>query len=614
MAILESISGPRDVKDLSMEDRVRLAEEIRRRIVEVVSSTGGHLASSLGVVELTIALLSVYDLPRDKLIWDVGHQSYPYKLLTGRADRFDSIRQTGGLSGFPRRDESEYDVFGTGHSSTAISAALGFARARDLRGERYKVLAVVGDGAMTGGMALEGLNNLGNSGTDMTVVLNDNEMSISRNVGAISRYLNRILTDPTYNRFRNEVWNLMGKIPSLGERMRKAAHMVGTGLKGTLVAPGTLFDEFGVRYIGPVPGHDLPLLTGVLHRVGRLHGQFLVHVVTRKGKGYPPAESDATGYHGVSAEPPCDRERETFTSVFSGEMLKLAESDPEVCAITAAMPDGTGLSAFASEYPDRFFDVGIAEQHALTFACGLAFGGMKPVAAIYSTFMQRAVDQLIHDAALQDAPVVLSMDRAGVVGADGPTHHGVFDMSLFAAVPRLRICAPRNGEMLRLLLRKAVGFENGPTLLRYPKGKVPSVDVAAPSEVEPGKGQLLREGEDVLVVAVGTMCEAALQAAEDLDREGISVAVYDPVWIKPLPTEEIVRLSASRSAMVSVEEGSLEGGVGQRLSSVVRGKMRILAIPDDFQPHGSRAGLLRSIDLDAEGVRETIKGLHDEKS
>jgi 1-deoxy-D-xylulose-5-phosphate synthase len=610
--MLDSIKGPPDVKNLSMEERIRLAEEIRRRIIEVVSSTGGHLASSLGAVELTIALLSVYDPPRDKLIWDVGHQTYPYKLLTGRADRFGSIRQSGGLSGFPRRDESEYDVFGTGHSSTAISAALGFAKARDLKGDRYKVLAVVGDGAMTGGMALEGLNNLGHSGTDMTVVLNDNEMSISRNVGAISGYLNRILTDPTYNRFRNEVWNLMGKIPSLGERMRRAAHMVGTGLKSTLVAPGTLFDEFGVRYIGPVPGHDLPLLTGVLHRVCRLHGQFLVHVVTRKGKGYPPAESDATEYHGVSVSTSGDGERESFTAVFSDQVLELAESNPDLCAVTAAMPDGTGLSAFAAEHPDRFFDVGIAEQHALTFACGLAFGGMRPVVAVYSTFMQRAADQLIHDAALQSAPVVVAMDRAGLVGADGPTHHGAFDMSLFSAVPGLRICAPRDGELLRLLLRKAVTFDTGPTLLRYPKGRVPVLGAPAPDGVEPGKGQLLREGGDVLVVAVGTMAEPALQAADVMAEKGVSVAVYDPIWIKPLPSEEIARLAEGCSAVVIVEEGSLEGGVGQRLSSMLEKRPELMAIPDDFQPHGSRAELLRSIDLDVEGIRKRIEKVLDE--
>lgn len=610
--MLDSIKGPPDVKNLSMEERIRLAEEIRRRIIEVVSSTGGHLASSLGSVELTIALLSVYDPPRDKLIWDVGHQTYPYKLLTGRADRFGSIRQSGGLSGFPRRDESEYDAFGTGHSSTAISAALGFAKARDLKGDRYKVLAVVGDGAMTGGMALEGLNNLGHSGTDMTVVLNDNEMSISKNVGAISRYLNRILTDPTYNRFRNEVWNLMGKIPSLGERMRRAAHMVGTGLKSTLVAPGTLFDEFGVRYIGPVPGHDLPLLTGVLHRVCRLHGQFLVHVVTRKGKGYAPAESDATEYHGVSASSAGDGERETFTAVFSEQVLELAEGNPDLCAVTAAMPDGTGLSAFAAEHPERFFDVGIAEQHALTFACGLAFGGMRPVVALYSTFMQRAADQLIHDAALQSAPVVVAMDRAGLVGADGPTHHGVFDMSLFSAVPGLRICAPRDGELLRLLLRKAVAFDAGPTLMRYPKGRVPMLHAPAPDVVEPGKGQLLREGDDVLVVAVGVMAEPALQAAEALAEKGVSVAVYDPIWIKPLPSEEIARLAEAFSAVVIVEEGSLEGGVGQRLSSMLEGRPELMAIPDDFQPHGSRAELLRSIDLDVEGIRKRIEKVLDE--
>ncbi|MEN8209366.1 MAG: 1-deoxy-D-xylulose-5-phosphate synthase, partial [Candidatus Fermentibacteria bacterium] len=463
MSILENIRFPRDVSDLSLEERLALVDEIRNRIIEVVNSTGGHLASSLGVVELTVALLSVYSPPGDRIIWDVGHQSYPWKLLTGRADRFHTIRQSGGLSGFPRRDENPCDAFGTGHSSTSISAALGFALARDIKNEDYRVVAIIGDGAMGGGMALEGLNHLGHTGTNMLIILNDNEMSISPNVGAISHHLTRLITDPGYNRIKKDVWNALGKIPSLGERVRNAAHAVTSGLKKTLVTPDTLFDDFGVRYIGPVPGNDLAAITGVLQRVSEISGPVLLHVVTKKGKGFEPAELDATGYHGVSASGSRKKKRETFTAAFSRIMIDMAKKDDRIVAITAAMPDGTGLDRFAAEFPDRFFDVGIAEQHAVTLACGLAFSGLRPVTAIYSTFLQRALDQVIHDAALQSAPVILALDRGGVVGEDGPTHHGVFDISMLLPVPNIRIGAPRNCALLEMLLKRAAQFKDNPT-------------------------------------------------------------------------------------------------------------------------------------------------------
>jgi 1-deoxy-D-xylulose-5-phosphate synthase len=439
------------------------------------------------------------------------------------------------------------------------------------------------------------------------VVLNDNKMSISRNVGGLSRYLARILTDSTYNRMRDEIWNLLGKIPSLGERMRRAAHVVGAGLKKGLVAPATIFDEFGVRYIGPLPGHDLPLLTGVLQRVAGLRGPVLVHVITRKGKGYSPAEEDATGFHGVSGSVTPSEDGEKFTDAFADEMVSLGEEDGRICAITAAMPDGTGLTKFAGRFPRRFFDVGIAEQHAVTFACGLAFGGMRPVAAIYSTFMQRAVDQVIHDAALQKAPVVIAMDRAGLVGADGPTHHGAFDIPLFRCIPDLRILAPRDCAMLRLALRKAVSFEESPTLLRYPRGRE-RICPPPPEGLETGSGQLLRRGSDAIVVAVGAMVPDALEAAERLAGEDIEVAVYDPIWLKPLPLEEMAEM-ARALPVVTVEEGAASGGTGEQIAAALSGssRVRVMGLPDGFQPHGSRGRLLGRARLGVEDIAATVR-------
>ncbi len=607
MSILERISQPRNVSELSLEERLALVDEIRNRIIEVVHSTGGHLASSLGVVELTVALLSVYSPPDDRIIWDVGHQCYPWKLLTGRADRFHTIRQSGGLSGFPRRDESPFDAFGTGHSSTSISAALGYALARDIKGEDYKVVAIIGDGAMGGGMALEGLNHLGHTGADMLIILNDNEMSISPNVGAISHHLTRLITDPRYNRIKKDVWNALGKIPSLGERVRNAAHAVTSGLKKTLVTPDTLFDDFGVRYIGPVPGNDLAAITGVLQRVSEISGPVLLHVITKKGKGFEPAELDATGYHGVSASNGRKRKRETFTAAFSRTMVEMASEDDRIVAITAGMPDGTGLNRFAEEYPDRFFDVGIAEQHAITLACGLAFSGLRPVAAIYSTFLQRALDQVIHDAALQSAPVILALDRGGVVGEDGPTHHGVFDISMLLPLPNIRIGAPRNCAMLEMLLRRAVQFEENPTAIRYPRGEEPAVEYQNPRSAEPGIGQLLREGNDVLIIGVGIMAPAALEAAELLAADDVSAAVYDPIWLKPAPIEEIRSLAEACGRVVIVEDGSVTGGFGSFISSHLHGESVLeIGIPDEFQPHAPREELMQRMGLDPRALAERI--------
>jgi len=604
--ILDGINDPGQISKLSLEERVTLASEIRERIIGVICNTGGHLASSLGVVELTIALLTVYDPHVDKIIWDVGHQTYPWKLLTGRRELFHTIRQTGGLSGFPRRSESTFDVFGTGHSSTSISAALGFARARDFEGRSERIVAVIGDGSMTAGLAFEALNNAGSNKTDMTIILNDNEMSISRNVGALSKHFNKLITDPTYNHFKDGVWHALGRIPSLGERMRSAAHEVTSAIKKTIVTPASIFEEFGVNYIGPIPGHDLATLTGVLDRVKRLSGPVLVHVVTKKGKGYHPAECQPTSHHGVSGVA-VKSSGIDFTCAFAKTIIDEAACDSRVVAITAAMPDGTGLNEFAEKFPGRFFDVGIAEQHAVTFACGLAFGGMKPVVAIYSSFMQRAYDQLIHDAALQSAPVLFAMDRSGIVGADGPTHHGIFDIPMFLSIPGLSLAAPRDCNCLKKLVSEEINKLKSPTGIRYPRGHEPELRFPSPDTLPRGLGQVVREGAHVLIIAVGTMVSTAVKAASLLSEKGIEVSVFDPVWLKPAPLEEIRMLARGR-CVVTLEEGSLCGGFGHYVASVLSAKsVCCLGIPDVFISHGSTQEILADLGLDPEGVADSIE-------
>jgi 1-deoxy-D-xylulose-5-phosphate synthase len=618
--LLDQISSPRDLKKLSIPELVALAREIRRTVISVVSKTGGHLAPSLGVVELSIALHYVFDFKVDRLVWDVGHQCYPHKLLTGRRRQFSTLRQWQGISGFPKREESPYDHFGTGHASTSISAALGMAAGRDLRGEKYGVIAVIGDGALTGGLALEGLNQAGHMGRDLIVVLNDNKMSISKNVGALTGYLARILTAPLYNRLRDEIWDLLGKLPRReARRMRRLASYLEESLKGLFV-PGTLFEELGYRYIGPIDGHNCAQLIRTLRDVRGLSGPVLVHVVTKKGKGYPPAEEDAPLFHGVpsldklTGYPAPSRGAPSYTQVFGKSLVELGAKNQRVVAITAAMPDGTGLSYFAKAFPDRFFDVGIAEQHAVTFAAGLAARGLRPVVAIYSTFLQRAIDQVIHDVCLQKLPLVFAIDRAGLVGADGPTHHGFFDLSYLRMIPNITVIAPKDEAELRHALYTALQIDDGPVAIRYPRAKGTGTDLTAPYRALPlGRAELIREGEDLAILAAGTMVRPSLEAADILEREGRSVAVVNARYIKPLDGELFCRLAKQTGAVLTVEENVIPGGFGDGVSQVLRGggcsgvALRRLGLPDRFIEHGPQSVLLEREGLSPAGIAATAR-------
>jgi 1-deoxy-D-xylulose-5-phosphate synthase len=619
-ALLETIDSPQDLKNFTIPQLVALAREIRHTIISVVSQTGGHLAPSLGVVELSIALHYVFDFRTDRLVWDVGHQSYPHKLLTGRRTVFHTLRQWKGISGFPKIEESPYDHFGTGHASTSISAALGMAVGRDLMGDDYSVIAVIGDGALTGGLALEGLNQAGHLGRDLTVILNDNKMSISRNVGALTGYLARILTAPLYNRFRDEVWQLLGKLPDReARRTRRLASHLEESLKGIFV-PGTLFEELGYRYIGPIDGHNCAQLIRTLRDVRDLSGPVLVHVVTKKGRGYPPAEADSPRFHGVpplnkvTGHPLSSGGSPTYTEVFGTALVDLASKDSRIVAITAAMPDGTGLNRFAEAYPDRFFDVGIAEQHAVTFAAGLATKGLKPVVAIYSTFLQRAVDQVIHDVCLQKLPVVFALDRAGLVGADGPTHHGFFDLSYLRMIPNMVVIAPADEQELRDALFTALTSATGPVAIRYPRGRGPGREARGSYNLLPhGRGELLRDGEHCAILAVGTMVGPSLQAADLLAEHGWSTAVVNARYVKPLDVELFADVAARTRVLVTVEENVVSGGFGDAVVEALQHagifdvRMRHVGLPDRFVEHGSQKQLRESLGLTPAGIADAVR-------
>lgn len=619
--ILDNIDSPADIKGLTPAELTVLADELRSEIIRVVSRNGGHLAPSLGVVELTLALHYVFDSPADKFVWDVGHQSYAHKLITGRRDEFDTLRQYGGIAGFPRREESPHDAFNTGHASTSISAALGMACARDLLGDDNRVIAIIGDGSLTAGLAFEGLNQAGHLKKNLMVVVNDNRMSIAKNVGALSQYLTRLLSAPTYQRLESEVWEIMGKVPGVGEKARELTSRALEGVRGLLV-PGVLFEELGFKYFGPLDGHNIELLVEAFERLKITDGPLLVHVITQKGRGYQPAEDDASRFHGIGSF-----EKETgtltkkpsamsYTEAFGRTLTTLAEDDERVVAITAAMPAGTGLTHFAGRFPDRFFDVGIAEQHAVTFAAGLAAQGMKPVVALYSSFLQRAYDQVIHDVCLQGLPVRLMIDRGGIVGDDGPTHHGVFDLSFLRAVPGLVVMSPKDENELASMVRTALEYDDGPTAVRYPRGAGQGVEMDfEPASLPIGKGEILRTGRDISLIALGSMVELAERAAEELAGEGIDASVLNARFLKPLDRTLILDEALRTRRVITLEENVSSGGFGAAVLELLQSEgasqvaVRVMALPDDFVTHGSRAQLLSDCGLTLEDVVAQARAL-----
>jgi len=614
--LLKQIHFPQVIRSLDLAQLQDLAVEIRRIIIETVAKNGGHLAPSLGVVELTLALHYVFNSPVDKIIWDVGHQSYAHKLLTGRFKEFDTLRQIGGISGFPRPSESVHDVFGTGHSSTSISAALGMAIARDLRGGKYSVIAVIGDGAMTGGMAFEALNHVGHMQKDLIVVLNDNEMSIAHNVGAMSGYLNRLRTDPMYSKGKEEIEQILRKIP-VGPTLIRLIEKLKDSLK-YLVVPGMIFEELGFIYLGPIDGHDIKAVANVLQRARAIKGPVLVHILTKKGKGYKPAEKNPDKFHGVgpfdagSGEIKKSNDTPSYTEVFGKTMVKLACSNQNLLAITAAMPGGTGLTKFAQLFPERFFDVGIAEQHGVTLAAGLASGGYHPVVAIYSTFLQRAYDQILHDVCLQNLPVTFAIDRAGIVGEDGPTHHGLFDFSYLRSVPNMVIMAPGDENELQHMLATAVNY-CGPAAVRYPRGAGVGCKIDGELKLLPiGKAEVKREGADLTLLAVGSMVNKAVEAAEILAGKGIEATVINARFIKPLDEELILYYANVTGKVFTVEEHVLQNGFGTAVLELLssKGSKQVLVhrfgFPDRFVEHGSRSLLMEKYGLTVEKIVDVI--------
>lgn len=613
--LLECIDSPKDLKRLNIGELKQLAEEIRRFLLDKVSKTGGHLASNLGVVELTIALHYVFNSPFDKIIWDVGHQAYVHKILTGRRDQFDSLRQFGGLSGFPKRKESVHDVFDTGHSSTSISAALGMARARDLKNEKYSVIAVIGDGALTGGMAFEALNDAGHSKTNLIVILNDNEMSISENVGALAAYLSRVRSNPRYTRVKKGINSLLRKIPRMGQYFANLIEKFKNSFKYLLIS-GMFFEQMGFTYIGPIDGHNLAALIDVLKRATMVEGPVLIHVVTEKGRGYGFAEKNPELFHGV---PPFNvhsgeisvKGEVTFSHVFGQHLVEMAQQDPRIVAITAAMPEGTGLIEFKKRFPNRFFDVGIAEQHAVTMAAGLAANGFRPYVAIYSTFLQRAYDQILHDVCLQNLPVVLAVDRAGIVGEDGETHHGVFDISYLRHIPNITVMAPKNIAELKEMLDYSLTME-GPVAIRYPKGNTGIDDASPVKPLEGLKWETMVNGSDCCIFSFGRMLKVALEVASILRRDGISTCVVNARIIKPLDEQLLMDISNCIVRWITLEDTALQGGFGSSINEFVAAHqlpvcVMNLGVNDSFVPHGSVERLLNELGLDSHSVAFKIK-------
>ncbi len=614
--VLNRINSPNDLKELSKTELYELASEIREYLIEVVSRCGGHLAPNLGVVELTIGLHLALDSPKDKIIFDVGHQSYVHKILTGRRDKFETLRQFGGLSGFPRREESEHDVFNTGHASNSISVALGLAQARDLKGGDETIVAVIGDGALTGGMAFEALNQAGHLKSSLIVVLNDNEMSIAQNVGALSSYLSRIRLDPTYNKIRKDLEETFRKIPGIGEKLVFWGEHIKESIKQFFV-PGMLFEELGFKYIGPIDGHNIERVATSISLAKKIKGPVLIHTLTKKGKGFPPAEEGPEKFHGISPEPKtgekeCYSSYLTYTEVFGQSLVELAEKNEKIIGITAAMPSGTGLNFLAQRFPERFFDVGIAEQHAVTFAAGLALEGFIPVVAIYSSFLQRAYDQIIEDVALQNLHVVFAIDRSGLVGEDGPTHHGVFDLSYLRAVPNMVVAAPKDENELRHLLYTAVEH-SGPFALRYPRGSGwGKVELKPFKKLPIGKWEVLQSGERIALLACGRMVKTALEVSTLLKKDRLTPTVVNARFIKPLDLEMLKNIVEKHELIITLEENVLAGGFGSavgeelnRLNNLTR--ILMYGLPDKFVPHGKVEELFDYVKLTPSIVAEEIK-------
>ena len=613
--LLERIEKENDIKELNMEELDQLAGEIREFLIQKISLTGGHLASNLGVVELTIAMHRVFTLPKDKMIWDVGHQSYTHKILTGRRAGFDALRKYGGMSGFPKRKESPCDAFDTGHSSTSISAGLGYVEARDLKGEDYSVISVIGDGAMTGGMAYEALNNAAHLKTNFIIVLNDNYMSISENVGGMSNYLAQLRTADFYTGLKKGVTNALHKIPTVGDHMIEQIRRTKSSIK-QLVVPGMLFEDMGITYLGPIPGHDISMLCRAFREAKKVEGPVLLHVLTQKGKGYAPAEKDPSRFHGTgpfdisTGEPLQKASKDTYTDIFSKVICDIGKHDPNVAVITAAMADGTGLSAFARYFPKRFFDVGIAEGHGVTFAAGLAAGGMHPVFAVYSSFLQRGYDQLIHDVGLQNLPVVLAVDRAGLVGSDGETHQGILDLSYLGGIPNMTVISPKNRWELADMLRFAVQFD-GPVAIRYPRGTAYDGYEKYRAPICYGKSEVIYEEEGIALISVGHMFEEAEKTRRAIKKIGYNCSLINARFVKPLDGEMIDELSKTHRLIVTIEENILCGGFGERVSDyVLKNHIPVqvlsLALPDDYIEHGSVDLLRREVLLDADSMTKRI--------
>ncbi|MGB9771384.1 MAG: 1-deoxy-D-xylulose-5-phosphate synthase [Candidatus Kapaibacteriota bacterium] len=626
--LLKNIESPADLRKLEAEKLEILSEELRNYIIDVITQVGGHFGANLGVVELTVALHYVFETPRDKIVWDTGHQGYPHKVLTGRRDLLPTIRQFGGISGFLKRSESQYDVFGAGHASTSLSAALGIATARDILGENYQVIAVIGDGALTGGLAFEAMNNCGFQKRDIIVIFNDNGISIDPNVSAISTYFNELFSSRTVTKLRDKIWNATDKIPSLGDRLKEFLSRLEGGLK-SIVTPGMLFEALGFNYFGPINGHNIYKLIRILSQIKRLKGPILLHIMTEKGKGFPPAENDSTKLHAIGKKEKKSSETlekidikpkvPSYSDVFGKAVSELMEKDRRIVAISAAMLSGTGLLPVSQKFPERVIDVGIAEEHAVTYAAGMATQGMLPICAIYSTFLQRAFDQIIHDCALQNLHVVFALDRAGLVGEDGPTHHGVFDLAYLRIVPNMIVTAPKDEQELRNLLYSAIYHYPGPVSIRYPRGKALGVPFSDFEAIPFGKWEFLFDGDDVAILAVGKMVVNSILARDLLLTKGITPAIVNARFIKPLDEEMLHQIANKYEYIITIEEGTVVGGFGSAVAEFLarnnlKNELTIHGIPDKFIEHGTQEELLASNELDPRGIAQKITRLVEKHS